>query len=139
MNVVAHICFCVCMCVPICCKVCVLKCVQEGADTDGRGVMSGPRTDKGNTIHRGGGWIRDTAEKEMGEKSKKREIQGEVLLSLTTKMEVRQGQIVGDHLTVEKCTGVIFPEIRGHHCSLLSKPKPELLKNGEFITNMAGK
>lgn len=51
---------------------CVLKCVQEGADTDGKGVMSGPRADTGNTIHRGGGWIRDTAEKEMREKRKKK-------------------------------------------------------------------
>lgn len=37
------------------------------------------------------------------EERKKREIQGEVLLSLTTKMEVRQGQTVRDHLTVAGC------------------------------------
>lgn len=60
------------MCVSICCKVCVLKCMQEGADTDGRRLMSGPRADTGSTIHQGGGWIRDTAEKEMREKRKKK-------------------------------------------------------------------
>lgn len=76
----------------------------------------------------------DGSEKDERKEGKKREIQGEVLLSLTTKMEVRQGQIVRDHLTAERCTGLIFPDIRGHHFSLLSRPKPELLKIGEFMT-----
>lgn len=38
--------------------------------------MSGPRADTGNTIHQGGGWIRDIvegAEKEKGKKRKKRD------------------------------------------------------------------
>lgn len=66
--------------------------------------MSGPRADPGNTIHQG------EMEREMGElggqkekREKKREIQGEMLLSLTTKTEVRQGQTVRDHLTVASC------------------------------------
>lgn len=69
--------------------------------------MSGPRADPGNTIHQG------EMEREMGERGgekekreKKREIQGEMLLSLTTKMEVRQGQTIRDHLTVASCACV---------------------------------
>lgn len=95
-------------------------------------VMSGPRAEAGNGAHRGAGRIRDTAEKERGgRRGKKR--QGEVLRSLTTKMEVRQGQIVGDHLTVEGGTCLIFPDIRGHHCSLpdCCLSQSEVLKDGE--------
>lgn len=40
-------------------------------------------------------------------RKKQREIQGEVLLSLTTKMEVRQGQAVGDLPTEASSTCVV--------------------------------
>lgn len=51
--------------------------------------MLGPRADPGNTIHQGemdGEMAERGGEKD---KRKKREIQGGLLLSLTTKMEVR--------------------------------------------------
>lgn len=59
--------------------------------------------------------------------------QGEVLRSLTTKMEERQGQIVGDDLTAEGCTCLIFPDIRGHQRSLpdCCLSQLEVLKDGE--------
>lgn len=47
--------------------------MPEGTDTDGKAVMSRPRADTGNTIHQEGGWIRDTAEKKIREKRKKKE------------------------------------------------------------------
>lgn len=48
------------------------------------------------------GWRGSWRMRRGGEKKKKRQIQGETLLSLTTKMEIRQGQTVRDHLTVNR-------------------------------------
>lgn len=137
MDVGAHVCepgFFVFFCVCVNALQSVSRRVQEGLRHRWERVMSGPRADTGNTIHRGEGWIRygrGGREREGSkEREKKREIQGEVLLSLTTKMEVKQGQIVEDHLTRERCTCLIFPDMRGHHCSL-TKPKPE----GQMMVN----
>lgn len=123
--------------VSVCCEVCGDVCAVGRRHRRER-VMSGPRAEAGNGVHRGAGRIRDTAEraeKERGERRGKKS-QGEVLHSLTTKMEVRQGQIVGDHLTVEGCTCLIFPDIRGHHRSLpdSSLTQSEALKDGELTS-----
>lgn len=84
---------------------CVLMWVHEGANTNGEGECQGQGQTRETLFTRErwtGRWESERGEKEKREK--KREIQGEMLLSLTTKMEVRQGQTVRDHLT--SCTYV---------------------------------
>lgn len=114
--------------VSVCCEVCGDVCAV-GRRHRWERVMSGPRAEAGNGVHRGAGRSRDTAEEEREGRRKKRV----VLHSLTTKMEERQGQIVGDDLTAEGCTCLIFPDIRGHQRSLpdCCLSQSEVLKDGE--------
>lgn len=93
-----------CLCVYVL-YMCVLMCGHEGADTDGEGECQGQGQTRETLFTRErwrGRWESEGTERE----ERKKEIQGEMLLSLTTKTEVRQGQTVRDHLTVASCTCV---------------------------------
>lgn len=93
-----------------CVRVRVIEGMHEGCRYRWGGGMSGPRADPGNTVHQGGRWTGEMGERggDKEKREKKREIQGEMLLSLPTKIEVRQGQTVRDYLTVASCTRVAY-------------------------------
>lgn len=94
-----HSCACVCVSMYVCVLMCVQ--IQMGKGNVRAKGRPGKHYSPGRDGREMGVWGG-----QKGRREKKREIQGEMLLSLTTKMEVRQGQTVRDHLTVASCTCV---------------------------------